>query len=124
MAARASRAIVLVALLIALVGCTSTTDDKVSTPVDSGVVTNTPQSMQEPRASTPSVNRSGVFGGGVVDLLNAVDLGDRDQKLSVCRGVSDAVAGMTQAEIDDAKARITDYDRSALQDLVSECEAR
>lgn len=85
--------------------------------------TDAPQSTQEPQASLPSVSIVEVFGSGVVHLLNAVDLGDRSTKVAVCQGVSDAVAGLTQTQIDDAKSSMTAYDRSVLQDLVTECEA-
>jgi hypothetical protein len=123
MTRRAVRAALLVALLVPLMGCTSTVDDKLSSPVDSGVVTDAPQSTQEPGASIPSVTVVDVFGSGVVDLLNAVDAGTPDEKRAVCQGVRDAVAGLKQAEINDAKSSMTDYDRSILQDLVTECEA-
>lgn len=114
--------VLLAVLLVPLVGCTSPINDKLATPID-GAVTEAPQSTQEPRASTPSVTIVDVFGGGVVDLLNAFDTGTPDGRLAVCQGVSDAVAGLTQTEIDGAKSSMTDYDRSVLQDLVTECEA-
>ncbi|KQT98397.1 hypothetical protein [Sanguibacter sp. Leaf3] len=116
------RAALLVALLVPLVGCTSTVDDKLSTPVDSGVVTDAPQSTQEPQAPLPSVSIVEVFGSGVVDLLNAVDTGGPDEKHAVCQGVREAVAGLTRSQISDAKSAMTDYDQSVLQDLFAECE--
>ena len=62
-------------------------------------------------------------GGEDIDLLKAVDLGDRDAKLAVCRGVSDVVAGIMQTQMDDAKSSMNSNDRSVPSDLVAECEA-
>lgn len=120
-------AIVFLTLLAAMAGC-APTEPFPPIESDSSVVTTeaptpTQDSVETEDPVPSSITRSELFGSGVVDLLNEVDLGDRSDLVRVCQGVGEAVAGMSANEIDRATEPMTDYDRSILQDLVAECGA-
>lgn len=62
-----------------------------------------------------------VFSSAVGDILNAFDLGDRTEKLKVCTGVSNALAGFTDRQIEDRSNRMDYLDFTILEDLARDC---
>lgn len=62
-----------------------------------------------------------LFSPAVVDILNNFDLGNDDKKREICEGVSGTADKLSSRQIRARTDQMTDYDRSVLQDLISEC---
>ena len=103
----------------------SPTETASPTPTAAHVPKVTLDSPAKPPAQdgTVSITKSTIFSSGVVDILNAFDLGNSTTQLTICRDVSAVLDGMTDSQMSSQASAMKDYDYSTLTDLVAECNA-